>query len=268
MISKGIDPPENYNELDGKKITYQTETSFEKSLKDINKKIGGGIALIPCQTGQLAKQKLLKGNVYGIVLDADEALNFNALNDQMFQIAFPVSNVSKTAWAVEKGNPLKQEVENFFEIITINGILDEIFYKKFEIPILKKEFLETKNATKLLDATTKFINNYSAYINNEDATVFNITVPKIVFGDIASGDKFIKSLKKIKKLNKALPTAICVEMEGAAVAQICYEYNIPFSIIRIISDKANDNATIDFSRFAKSIASYYALGILKNYFNN
>ena len=142
------------------------------------------------------------------------------------------------------------------------------FYKKFEIPILKKEFLETKNATKLLDATTKFINNYSAYINNEDATVFNITVPKIVFGDIASGDKFIKSLKKIKKLNKALPTAICVEMEGAAVAQICYEYNIPFSIIRIISDKANDNATIDFSRFANSIASYYALGILKNYFNN
>ena len=142
------------------------------------------------------------------------------------------------------------------------------FYKKFEIPILKKEFLETKNATKLLDATTKFINNYNAYINNEDATVFNITVPKIVFGDIASGDKFIKSLKKIKKLNKALPTAICVEMEGAAVAQICYEYNVPFSIIRIISDKANDNATIDFSRFANSIASYYALGILKNYFNN
>lgn len=142
------------------------------------------------------------------------------------------------------------------------------FYKKFEIPILKKEFLETKNATKLIEATTKFIKSYSTYINNEEAMAFNITAPKIVFGDIASGDKFIKSIKKIKKLNKALPTAICVEMEGAAVAQICYEYEIPFSIIRIISDKANDNATIDFSRFANSIASYYALGILKNYFNN
>lgn len=142
------------------------------------------------------------------------------------------------------------------------------FYKKFEIPILKKEFLETKNATKLIEATTNFINTYNTYINNEEAKAFDITAPKIVFGDIASGDKFIKSLKKIKKLNKALPTAICVEMEGAAVAQICYEYEIPFSIIRIISDKANDNATIDFSRFANSIASYYALGILKNYFNN
>ena len=142
------------------------------------------------------------------------------------------------------------------------------FYKKFEIPILKKEFLETKNATKLIDATTNFINTYNTYINKEEAIAFDITAPKIFFGDIASGDKFIKSLKKIKKLNKALPTAVCVEMEGAAVAQICYEYDIPFSIIRIISDKANDNATIDFSRFANSIASYYALGILKNYFNN
>jgi adenosylhomocysteine nucleosidase len=56
-------------------------------------------------------------------------------------------------------------------------------------------------------------------------------------------------------------------MEGAAVAQVCFEYEVPFSIIRVISDKANDNATIDFPKFANSIASKYALGILKNYFS-
>ena len=55
-------------------------------------------------------------------------------------------------------------------------------------------------------------------------------------------------------------------MEGAAVAQVCYEYDMPFSIMRIISDKANDNANVDFIKFSNSIASYYALGILKNYF--
>ena len=140
------------------------------------------------------------------------------------------------------------------------------FYKKFEIPILKKKFLETKNSQKLIEATTFFLNNYNYYIKDSEAAIFKITNPKIVFGDIASGDQFISSLKKIKKLNKMLPTAICVEMEGAAVAQICFEYEIPFSIIRIISDKANDNAKIDFSRFANTIASNYALGILKNYF--
>ena len=86
-----------------------------------------------------------------------------------------------------------------------------------------------------------------------------------MLGDIASGDQFISSLKKIAKLNKQIPSAVCVEMEGAAVAQICFEYSMPFSIIRIISDKANDNATIDFSKFSNSIASNYALGILENY---
>ena len=140
------------------------------------------------------------------------------------------------------------------------------FYEKLEIPILKKKFLKTTDASKLKEATGLFLKTYNDYIKIADAQVFDITNPKIIFGDIASGDQFISSLKKIKKLNKLIPTAICVEMEGASVAQVCFEYGMPFSIIRIISDKANDNATIDFSKFANSIASNYALGILKNYF--
>ena len=56
-------------------------------------------------------------------------------------------------------------------------------------------------------------------------------------------------------------------MEGAAVAQVCFEYKVPFSIIRTISDNANHNAHIDFPKFAKEIASTYALGILQQYLN-
>lgn len=140
-------------------------------------------------------------------------------------------------------------------------------FEQFEIPIIKKKFLETKNATQLIEATNIFLNSYANYINLGEAKNFNISSPKVIFGDIASGDQFVSSVEKIKSLNDILPTAVCVEMEGAAVAQICFEYNVPFSIIRIISDKANDNATIDFPKFANSIASNYALGILKNYFD-
>ncbi len=140
------------------------------------------------------------------------------------------------------------------------------FYKKFEIPILAKEFLITKDATQLIKSTDLFLNNYSDFINPTDAKEFDITNPKVIHGDIASGDQFISSIDKIKELNSELPTVLCVEMEGASVAQVCFEYNIPFSIIRIISDKANDNANIDFSKFSNAIASNYALGILKNYF--
>lgn len=140
-------------------------------------------------------------------------------------------------------------------------------FDKFEIPILKKKFFQTSNSTKLIDATNLFLDSYSRFINSTDAEIFKINKPQIIFGDIATGDQFISDSKKINEINKQLPTVQCVEMEGAAVAQVCYEYSIPFSIIRIISDKANDNAMIDFPKFAKNVASNYALGILKNYFS-
>ena len=42
---------------------------------------------------------------------------------------------------------------------------------------------------------------------------------------------------------------MCVEMEGAAVAQVCYEYGVPFVVVRTISDAANDDAAINFTEF-------------------
>lgn len=140
------------------------------------------------------------------------------------------------------------------------------FYKQFEVPIIKKLYFEAQNQNKLVNATKQFIEQYDEFVENEHAQIFNITKPSVILGDIASGDQFISSLEKIKNLNRSLPTVTCVEMEGASVAQVCYEYDVPFSIIRIISDKANDNAHIDFSKFMHVIASHYALGILKNYF--
>jgi len=111
------------------------------------------------------------------------------------------------------------------------------------------------------------LNSYDTFIDKEKALTFGITQPKVIISDIASGDQFISEAHAVSKLKTELPTVFCVEMEGAAIAQVCYEYNILFSIIRIISDKANDNAHIDFPKFAKEIASHYALGVLKEYFN-
>jgi len=139
------------------------------------------------------------------------------------------------------------------------------FYQKFHIPILNLKSVSTRNTQNLLDATSVFIENYDTYISKTESENFEITNPKVIIADIASGDQFISSIDKVNEIKNELPTVACVEMEGAAVGQICYEYEIPFSIIRIISDKANDNAHIDFERFANNIASNYALGILENY---
>ena len=53
-------------------------------------------------------------------------------------------------------------------------------------------------------------------------------------------------------------------MEGAAVAQVCYEYGIPFTIVRTISDTADEGSVKDFPLFIKKISAVYSAEIIKN----
>tara|TARA_R110002073_G_scaffold72537_1_gene177575 strand:+ start:595289 stop:596029 length:741 start_codon:yes stop_codon:yes gene_type:complete len=143
------------------------------------------------------------------------------------------------------------------------------FFKKYTVPIIDKMYFETDltQRAKLLKAAQHFLENYSKIISNEEAALYTIKEPKVLIADIASGDEFINTTAKVSIINKELPTVNAVEMEGAAVAQVCYEYDIPFSVIRIISDKAHDNAHIEFQKFANAIATKYALGIFNAYLN-
>lgn len=59
--------------------------------------------------------------------------------------------------------------------------------------------------------------------------------------------------------------AHAVEMEGAAVAQVCEEYNKPYIIMRTISDKADHSATIDFLAFIETVSNHYSRGLATNF---
>jgi len=58
---------------------------------------------------------------------------------------------------------------------------------------------------------------------------------KVIIGIISSGDIFVSEEKMGAKINKKF-NALCVEMEGAAVAQVCHLCKVPFLVIRAISD--------------------------------
>ncbi|HEC43015.1 MAG TPA: transporter substrate-binding domain-containing protein [Bacteroides sp.] len=133
MISEEGDAPKNYEELKGKSIAMMRGTSFESRISEINESIGGGITTILTENSDDAKNLLTSGDVWGVVLDADEALNFRINNNNEFKIGIPISAVSKTAYAVEKGNSLREEIENFFETISNNGVLDRIFNDMFGV---------------------------------------------------------------------------------------------------------------------------------------
>jgi adenosylhomocysteine nucleosidase len=96
---------------------------------------------------------------------------------------------------------------------------------------------------------------------------FHIPSPQVVLGDIASGDQFFSAEEDVLALGSALPSVKCVEMEGAAVAQVCFEYGVPFTVIRTISDAANEDAPTNFMAFIQEVASLYAHDIIKNLFD-
>lgn len=141
-------------------------------------------------------------------------------------------------------------------------------FPNFEIPLLNKTFFETDAVKReqLRKACQRFIENYTDSIPKDDASRLDIHQPKVFVGDIASGDQFISNFRQVNAISEQLESVVCVEMEGAAVAQVCYEYEMPFSIIRIISDKANADAPVDFPVFVEQIASKYALEVFRNYF--
>ena len=88
-------------------------------------------------------------------------------------------------------------------------------------------------------------------------------------GLIASGDRFVSGAVESRALYAALTDAghavLAVEMECAAVAQVCQDYAVPFAAVRVISDRADDSAHVDFPSFIDQVASRYAQLIIANF---
>lgn len=103
-----------------------------------------------------------------------------------------------------------------------------------------------------------FIPGVGVYI---DSDIYLLTIADSVLksmqevnykrGVIASGDIFCTELKMGQKINSKF-NALCVEMEGASIAQVCYLSHIPFLIIRSISDVPNNNNVITYEEFLSS----------------
>lgn len=71
---------------------------------------------------------------------------------------------------------------------------------------------------------------------------------KTMVGIIATGDQFIADNDKVKWLDEIF-SATAVEMEGGSIAQVSHQNNVPFIVIRSISDNANTGASVDFQKF-------------------
>ena len=134
----------------------------------------------------------------------------------------------------------------------------------FEIPLLNQIYIDSDPELSALagKAVSHLLEKGVEHIVREEAIKeFNLA-PKLYFGDVASGDQFINSIEKRDEILSLLPDVLCVEMEGAAVAQVCLEFGTPFTVIRTISDTADHNARVDFGKFIVEVANSYSRAIV------
>lgn len=120
-----------------------------------------------------------------------------------------------------------------------------------EIPRMKKTYFEAD--AQLIEVAQKAAENLRGQ-------------HKVYIGRVASGDQFVCSMK-VKEDIYATFTAYCAEMEGAAIAHTCYLNQVPFVIIRAISDKADQSADVNFEEFvdvAAKNASHMIESILEH----
>ena len=135
---------------------------------------------------------------------------------------------------------------------------------RFELPLLNRVYISSDpDLTELAGkAVSNLLQNGVENMVGEEAVKEFGLAPTLHFGDIASGDQFINSVEKRNEILSLLPDVQCVEMEGAAVAQVCLEFGTPFTVIRTISDTADHNARVDFGRFIVEVANAYSRAIV------
>jgi adenosylhomocysteine nucleosidase len=144
-------------------------------------------------------------------------------------------------------------------------------FPRFEIPLTGRSRLASDSflSDVLAQSAKSFAKeDFFSAIGRPDREAFRLDRPRVHRGLIGSGDEFINSEERLRELKQALPELLAVEMEGAAVAQVCYEFGVPFAVIRTISDDANETAPTDFIEFVNRVASRYAFGIVKRLCQN
>ena len=137
-------------------------------------------------------------------------------------------------------------------------------FPKYEVPLmgLSRFTADAAIGDALAAVAQETLRDPVALVGQKAADEFGLRSLKVHRGLLISGDRFVSTAAESEALRRSLPDALAVEMEGAAVAQVCHDYGVPFAAMRTISDRADDEAHGDFARFVAEVASRYSLALV------
>ncbi len=137
-------------------------------------------------------------------------------------------------------------------------IASKLCQHDLDISIFGHDFGYVPEGSKFVESDEKL-----RAIAKEVASKNNLSV---IEGIIATGDQFVASNERKEFISKNFQ-ADALEMEGASVAVVCDALNVPFFILRAISDTANDDAGVDFDEFmvgSAKISANFILDMVEN----
>jgi len=140
-------------------------------------------------------------------------------------------------------------VSAFLEVGDI-VIANEVVHSDVDVTAFNYDFGQVPQLPPTFKADTILFDKVKLSLNK-------LSIPNKI-GLVGTADSFMNNDEKIKELKKYFPKIVAVEMEGAAIAQVCYQYDVPYILIRAISDIAGEESPITFQKFidlaAQSIA--------------
>jgi adenosylhomocysteine nucleosidase len=132
----------------------------------------------------------------------------------------------------------------------------EPLFPKFHIPLTDVCYFQASSRLyKVAKQAAQRVANNTTLLQELSLHAFNTQEIKVNSGTLASGDQFIRNKNYVAQLASEIDQLYAVDMESAAVAQVCAEHRIDFVTIRIISDKADGSAHIDFPKFIQQVSS-------------
>ncbi len=117
-------------------------------------------------------------------------------------------------------------------------------------------------------ACDRMLHQLPQQLGVETVAAFGLQSPRLHQGLLISGDRFVATTAESQALQRELPDALAVEMEGAAFAQVCHDFGVPLAVVRTISDRADDAAHVDFPKFLREVASRYSGAVIDSLFNH
>lgn len=137
-------------------------------------------------------------------------------------------------------------------------------FPRHEVPGYSRARFATDPAwtDRLARACEATLRDPGAALGAGTVAAFALQAARVHQGLLVSGDRFVSRTAESAALQAELPDALAVDMESAAVAQVCADFGVPFAVARTISDRADDAAHVDFPRFLTQVASRYSAAIV------